>query len=68
VYKVTEKEKFEAAMLGVRNSWDFFLTDRVISTWQCMEGGVKDAFKEWLDAHKDEVLAAIGKAVTDGQK
>jgi hypothetical protein len=58
-------EKMEAARLGVRDAWDHFLADRLISSWECMEGGCKTAVAEFLERHKDEVIAAIAKAAAE---
>lgn len=57
--------KDEATMLGVRNAWDFWLSDRPISTWQCMVDGVEAAFKAWLNEHTLELIEAIADRAAD---
>ena len=57
-------EKQEAVMLGIRNAWDFSLSQHEISVPQAIEDSVKATFRQWLDDNRADVLAAIAKGST----
>ncbi len=47
--------------LGVRDAWDFWFSQTPISTPRFIAEAIKEVFKEWLDAHEEEIITAIAE-------
>lgn len=54
-------KKEDATAKGVADSWDFWLEQHPVSVPEIIEEAVEKAFTKWLDAHADEIVAAIAK-------
>jgi hypothetical protein len=50
-----------SAARGVREAWDYWLSDHPVSVPEIIEVAVRDAFAEWLNSHADEIIAAIAE-------
>lgn len=48
---------------GVRDAWDFWLTEHNISVLNGIDDVVRAAVKDWLDSHTDELITAIAKTI-----
>lgn len=46
----------EAISLGVRDAWDFWLSQHDISVPECIEAAVREAVSDWLDSHTADLL------------
>lgn len=51
--------KAKAVELGVRDAFDFWLSQHEISFPALCEDAIQNTLSEWLDAHEDEIIAAI---------
>jgi hypothetical protein len=59
--KLNAVEELEAVIEGVTRAWDFHLAQHPISTSEVIEGAIKEAFRQWLEANKTEVLASVAE-------
>ncbi len=55
----------DAAIKGVSEAWDFWLSQHDVSTPECIVEAVGQAFTGWLNTHSDELIAAIAQAAAD---
>jgi hypothetical protein len=55
--------KSEDVTKGVENAWDFWLSQHDITVPAAIENAVGTAFGAWLNAHSDELIAAIAVEV-----
>jgi hypothetical protein len=47
---------------GVQDAWDFWLSQHPVTVPEIIEAAAVKAFREWLDEHSDEIIAAIADA------
>ncbi|MET8862291.1 hypothetical protein ABZW11_04950 [Nonomuraea sp. NPDC004580] len=61
------KPKPEDIQKGVAEAfWDFIANHRDYSTLDAIQAGTKEAVREWLNEHADDITAAIAAAVAKG--
>jgi len=60
---MSSSEHLNQIGLGVRDSFDFWLSQHDISTPKCIEIGIEAAFTKWLDAHTEQIIEAIAARV-----
>lgn len=58
---MSEKEK--AITQGVSDAFDFFLSQRDMSTFSFIESATKKAVGEWLEEHSSELVAGVARAI-----
>jgi hypothetical protein len=50
---------------GVRDAWDFWLSQHDVSVPEIIHGAVESAVALWLNWNTEQVIAAIARAVAD---
>jgi hypothetical protein len=53
--------KLNSAAQGVADAWDFYLSQHDVSVPDMIERAVEKAWTEWLEAHSDDIIAAIAE-------
>jgi hypothetical protein len=54
-----------ATFEGVRDSWDFWLSQHPVTLSDIVEDAIKTAVSKWLNCHEEQLIAAIARAVAD---
>jgi hypothetical protein len=63
---MTTDKNLAATTEGVRDAWDFWLSERsAITLPSIIESAIRAEVGAWLDAHSDDVIAAIAKAAAE---
>jgi hypothetical protein len=52
-------DKRTATQIGVRDAWDFYLSQHNVSVPETIEIAMREAMTEWLNAHSQEIIDTI---------
>ena len=47
---------------GIREGFEYWLSQHDVSTPECVTDGIKAAFSDWLEKNSDKIVEAIAKA------
>jgi hypothetical protein len=60
---MTERAKSTAVQEGVREAWDFWLSQHPVSVPDIIQEAIKQAVTTWFDAHTDELLETLAATI-----
>ncbi|MBB6343780.1 bifunctional pyridoxal-dependent enzyme with beta-cystathionase and maltose regulon repressor activities [Nonomuraea muscovyensis] len=55
--------RHDATAKGVRDAWDFWLSQHDVSVPETIEAAVQQSVTSWLNSNTDDLIAAIAAAV-----